>query len=95
MLDSQSVLYLAIGSVIVGIISACLPSGIGKLIALLVSFPIILFLIISATLGTQITNISDSITFINWFIENFIHIIIGYAFEGAGVGIVKGFRRGN
>lgn len=93
MLDPQSITYLIVGSVIVGIISAAIPSGIGKIIALLGSFPLVFLLITAAVLGTTITEISDSIILIQWFIENFVPLIIGYAFEGAGITIVKAIKK--
>jgi hypothetical protein len=93
MLDFQSATALVFSSFIVGIITAVLPSGIGKLIALFSAFPLVSFLIISAYVGTTVTGVSDSVTLINWFVLNVIPLLIAYGCEGAGVGVVEGFRR--
>jgi hypothetical protein len=93
MLDSNSLTILVFGSFIVGIITSVLPSGLGKLIAIVGAFPLVFLLIAAAILGTAITNISDSVTLINWFIVNFIPLIVAYACEGAGAGVVAAIKK--
>jgi hypothetical protein len=93
MIEYSAIGGLIVGSIIVGIISAVVPSGIGKIIALVGLFPLVAFLILSASYGSNITNIPESVNFINWFVETFIPLFLAYFFEGVGVGIVKGGKK--
>jgi hypothetical protein len=93
MIEFSALLGLIVGSIIVGIISAVVPSGIGKLIALVGLFPLVVFLILSASYGSNISSIPESVNFINWFIETFIPLFLAYFFEGVGIGIVKGGKK--